>query len=159
MFVAFTAAGLWLGWNAHLVQRRRDLAESLTRAERGYTTAYLDQSTGLFRSPGGTVFTWRGGPDVTVRSLQFMLSGSEVYSPNAPPRVSLLRRWLGDQTCATVVLYERSDLDRVRREFPEAIVLVTDRPQPAHPRKLSVAAQMRVAPERSVIVHRSGIAE
>jgi hypothetical protein len=152
LFVAVTIIALWLGWNVWTIKQRRGMAESLRRTRRGYSSEYAADGTGQFRGPGGsTVFTWADGkPSVTISSLQFMFGESHVFSPRASD-ISLIRRWLGDDRYASIVLYDDAGVEDVRRHFPEAIVLTLPTEETASTRRATPSVSRKTKPEHSVL--------
>lgn len=152
MFAAFTVVAMWLGWNVWIVEQRRSIIESFQLTRRGYATEYAVDGAGQFRGPGGSIlFTWvPGNPNVTLRSLQFMVGEPNVAAPTES-RPSGIRRWLGDRCYASIGLYSKADVEEIRALFPEAIVVTL----PKEERTSLVKVPPKTKPEHSVLLRRA----
>jgi hypothetical protein len=154
LFAAVSIVALWLGWNVWTVKQRQGFVASLQhRPRRGYASEFAADGTGQFRGTGGSsLFTWAPGkPDVTISSLQFMFSESNVSAPSVSG-ISLIRRLLGDRSFASVVLYDAAEVDDARRHFPEAIVVTLPPEALASLRPTKPATHAKAFPEHSVLV-------
>jgi hypothetical protein len=131
--LAFTAIALWLGWNAHLVQRRKDFIASLPwpyvatphpQRDAPQPIAYAYQLQAKFEA----VFLF-------IRQLDPPPS-ERTWAPTAPHKtrdatasdVPWIRRLLGDTPYCLIAYHPGPPIDRASSLFPEATVMVADEP-------------------------------
>jgi hypothetical protein len=117
MFVAFTIAVAWLGWNLYEVQRRRSALESNPTL----TEWYAEPSP----EPWGTQF-YGEDPEPRTNPASAYDLGYERLQPIAPFHVSTLRKWMGDQPIWQIRYTPGKDPEEMQRLFPEAIIAYRD---------------------------------
>ncbi len=107
LLVAVALVACWLGWNVEVVRRRaatRTVLESLG--------AEIDDEAGQYPDEGGQ-FPARMATNARLPPAP---------TNDQPPRVSLLRRWLGDRAVLGITFppaCPREVIDRFDREVPE----------------------------------------
>lgn len=110
----------WITWNKNLVTERRALLNSLEGPV---------IQMGLGTRPGKSIDEWPyKAQSHLIEKMSRKLTGYGVtkHEPTAPYRLSLVRRWLGDELKFIIAYYEGPDVDRVRELFPEAVVVVAN---------------------------------
>jgi hypothetical protein len=127
---------VWLGWNVHLVQRRRDFIAALPWPY--VATAYPEPNAKL-------------GPVFNAYQLQAKLEAVSIFlrqlnpppsertwAPTAPHKtreptasgVSWIRRLLGDKPYSLIAYYPGPSMERASALLPEATIMVADDPWP-----------------------------
>jgi hypothetical protein len=59
--------------------------------------------------------------------------GGTVYGPTRSSHFSILRRWLGDEPFAWILVDNQQDIPQIQRAFPEAMIAVLPAPNPNTP--------------------------
>jgi hypothetical protein len=121
MFVLWTAAIVWLGWDLSLVRRRQEFLRRLDST--GQMFHQLDYP--LPAADYGRQL------EKDVEQIAHETFGPEPFTriePRSTLSISKVRRWMGDKPILYVAYWAGPDTDMVRRMFPEAIVVVADRP-------------------------------
>jgi hypothetical protein len=132
--VAFTAVAVWLGWNVHLVQRRKDFIASLQAPYVAIANPepsldpLLHQQMQKVRAilAGHRVFANR--QRINRRLLGWHSLPYETREPQSPT-LPWIRRLLGDESYWVVSYVYGPPTDRACELFPEATVMgATDAP-------------------------------
>jgi hypothetical protein len=133
----FTAIAVWLGWNAHLVQRRKEFVASLPwpymatpQLEASLIKAEnLGSENYLAIERGDQIFVERQPP---LWTLSYTGIPIVEYDRREPTRSELpwIRRILGDRPYWVVSYFPGPPIDRATELFPEAVVMVAKRPWP-----------------------------
>jgi len=119
MFVLVTLVAIWLGWNVHVVRQRNDMTTWLSASGRGRAIVVSEEKFVRMRSSSEALSR--------MRATLLSNDGSDVFEADPGKLPSRLRRWLGDKLYISIVIYDKDDLDQVRRTFPEARVRLIER--------------------------------
>lgn len=122
MFVATTLLAAVLAWQMNHVRQRRMVMESIE----SHGARFETRSASVPAAKREKVIA-RLVSDMTHR--QHDTHGvCTAFEPTAPFDLPAWRRMLGDRLYWDVVLFDRADVDAVRRWFPEATVLLVQAP-------------------------------
>ena len=127
MFVLTTLLTLWLGWRLNLVHRRQEIIQSI-QARGGRFDTRATQTSAAKREAVLAALVKR----MTHRSHDSH-GTCRSFAPTAEFELTAVRQLLGDKLYWDVVIYDRSDLEAVRRWFPEAVVLLVEEPGHSSP--------------------------
>jgi hypothetical protein len=121
-FIVFTALTLYLGWNVYLVQRRSQLLAR--RAEHGaHVVKNWEGDAGAPQADkdrvAPTVMAFFESRNKFGSNPKILLSGPETHGD-----LSFIRRALGDELVAWIVLTDAAALSAYRDAFPEATIVV-----------------------------------
>ena len=119
LFLVVTALCLWLGWNVNVVRLRRAVL------------AQVPNDIGVVEWKIATRATDRDHLDARIASIKDSTHCRRHAAPSAGPRLSLIRRWLGDEPIGVVALWNESDFHRISSLFPEALTVLFDRTEPS----------------------------
>lgn len=113
MFALWTVAAIWLGLTARKIHERRELRERILAAD-DFSSMYL----------GNDAVESNGVAKATVGEFVEKLMS---FQPSESGEWGGLRDWLGDTEVTQVIVENDSDVDEIRRVFPEATVFVVRR--------------------------------
>jgi hypothetical protein len=126
LFVLVTllaAIGSWVGRNLSAVQARRSL-----RASENVAFLTYDENRYGRGCPGVLEVKSHRAGDLLNVGMANNPSGRKRVSPTASPRLSAIRRWLGDKPMFAVIVFDESDFESARARFPESLIVLYETP-------------------------------
>jgi hypothetical protein len=125
LFVVFTLAALWLGWNVSTVQERKRLRAMLDgRPGNGGVTGFVTYDEGNAAAPQAVK---RRIAPIVSDAFNIRNRGGNVTHPRAYGDLSIVRRWLGDELVFIILLDGDSPLrEDAKDAFPEAMIVIRD---------------------------------